>query len=197
MIFGGLDLSIYKKKTAICFIKRKEKFEIFFVKENLSDSQIIRFVKKFKPVYFSIDAPLVWREFKDRKEDKILRRFFYEKKVKVKPGILPFYTKSMIELSRRGRRIYLKLIKYTKVLETHPTASIRAIGFEENYKKNKSDFFKLIKKISDEFVNMGSIKNHNQLDSLFCALFSYYFYKKKNIFICRKRLPYGIVIKLK
>jgi len=194
LIFGGLDLSIYDEKTGICFIRKKDKFEIVFVRDRINEAEIVEYVKKFKPFYFSIDAPLTWRKIEDRKEDKVLRKYFTERKIE-RPGILPFYVKSMMKLSERGRNLYLKLKKITKVLETHPTASIRAMGFKENYKKKRSEFNLLINKIKDKFLNIDLIKNHNQLDSLFCALFSFYFYEGKNVFIVRKKLPYGIVVK--
>lgn len=193
-VFGGLDLSIYDKKTCICFIRKKSKFEIVFVKDRINEADILGYIKKFNPLYFSIDAPLTWRKIEDRREDKILRKYFNEREMKM-PGILPFYVKSMRELSEKGRNLYFKLKKFTKIIETHPTASIRAMGFKEDYKRKRQDFKLLIEKIKDNFLNIDLIKNHNQLDSLFCALFSYYFYKGENILIVRKKLPYGIVIK--
>lgn len=195
MFFGGIDLSIGDKNTSLCFIEDSKKIKIVFLKDKISEKEIIEEVKKYKPLYIAIDAPITWRKIKDRKEDKILRRYFIERKIKV-PGILPFYVKSMYKLSKRGKRIYLKLRKITEVLETHPTASLRAIGFKENYKKNKKELKKILNKLKEKIDKISLIKNHNHLDSLFCALFSLYYYKKEKIFLARKKVPYGIIREL-
>ncbi|MEN3044323.1 MAG: DUF429 domain-containing protein [Candidatus Hydrothermales bacterium] len=195
MIFGGIDLSIRDKNKAICFIENKRKPKIILLKRKVSDKEIIDLVKKYKPVFLSIDAPLKWKEFVDRKEDKILRKYLKKRKIK-NVGVLPFYVKSMMGLSKKGRYLYSKLKNITKVLETHPTASIRANGFEGNYKKNKEEFKKILKRLKYKFMNIEMIKNHNELDALFCALFSLYYFEGKNIVILRKKIPYGIIVKI-
>ncbi len=195
MLFGGIDLSISDKNTSLCFIEYSKKIKIVFLKDKISENEIIETVKKYKPLYLSIDAPLIWKKMEDRREDKSLRRYFIERKIKV-PGILPFYVKSMYEISKKGRRIYLKLRKITKVLETHPTASLRASGFIEDYKKNKRDFKMVLNKLKNKIVNINLLKNHNELDALICAIFSLYFYKKEKIFLVRKKNPYGIIKEL-
>lgn len=195
MLFGGIDLSIGDKNTSLCFIECSKKIKIVFLKHKISENEIIERVKKYKPIYLAIDAPLIWGKMEDRKEDKILRRYFIDRKIKV-PGILPFYVKSMYGLSKRGRRIYLKLRKITRVLETHPTASLRAAGFSEDYKKNKRDFKRVLNKLKNKIDNIKLLKNHNELDALICAIFSLYFYKREKIFLVRKKIPYGVVKEL-
>ncbi|MEN3046089.1 MAG: DUF429 domain-containing protein [Candidatus Hydrothermales bacterium] len=195
MIFGGIDLSTKDKNKAICFIEKKKKFSIIFLKSKVSDEEIVYLVKKFKPVSVSIDAPLKWKNFVDRKEDKILRKYLKKRKVK-NVGVIPFYVKSMIELSKKGNFLYSKLKNITRILETHPTASIRINGFEGNYKKDKEELRKILKSLKHKFTNIEIIKNHNELDALFCALFSLYYFKGKNILVLRKKIPYGILLKI-
>jgi len=101
------------------------------------NSEIISYVLVKKPDLISIDAPLSLGEGGFRNCEKLLLKAGYK--------VFPTTIKWMRELALRGMFIANTLRKQGyRVIETHPTSSLRACGFKGNI-KSKSTVISFIK----------------------------------------------------
>ena len=139
--FCGIDLAVKRPSAVGLFLD-----SIIRVKEVLKDEEIIEYCKDSEVV--AIDSPLSHSKgFRDVDKEMIKRGY------KVLP---PSWMRSLVD-----RAIRLSL-SFKKVIETHPTSSMKNVGLDWRKLSNKKDI----------------------IDAVVCSLVAY-FYHSGNIMVVR------------
>lgn len=201
MYFIGIDLAwTYKNKTGVTIFE--ERTCILSEAEVFSDEMLVEIVKKYSPCIVSIDAPLVVKNEKGgRSVDSLLMQ------TKIHKRYLKLYATSRSYMLRvfgaiRGERL-LRLSKLElgkTIFETYPTGIFLSLFpdiYDQKYKissrkslrqliENSEQLIERIKKLGFKFElsmdsqsKTGYKSREDQLDSVLCAINSFYCYQDK------------------
>lgn len=166
----GLDLSSREcKKSGYALLSTS--FKIIDLGVFHFNSEILQYVATHKPNLVSIDAPLSLSKCGFRNcERMMLRRGF---------RLYPTNIEWMKKLTERGILIADKIrMLSVKVIETHPTSSLRAAGFKGNYKSNSevADFLS-----SKWGINVPSRISRHIIDAIISAIAGIYYLNNRAI----------------
>jgi len=161
MYFIGLDLSgkCMRPSGIACINDRMEVVDATHIR---LDSEILDYIKTYKPKCVAIDAPLSMqrngRGFRDV-ERKMLRDGF---------RLYPPLSRWMKGLTLRAIRLKGDIEKLNvKVVETHSTSSLKRIGFKGTRKPH--DILNFVREKFNLKVNM-IVNSIHVVDAIICAL---------------------------
>lgn len=141
----GIDLAgKTTNPTGICLLNN----DTLDFKTVFSDEQILEILSIFKPDIIAIDAPIMSGKPRNRKADKLLKKY------KALSPSMP----TMKSLTIRGSKLATKLVSQFKVIEVFPTATAKILRiYSKNYRK-------IVSKLE---IN---VKNKHELDAYLCCL---------------------------
>lgn len=142
----GVDLAADEKNPTGIAELEEDKVKTFTI---MKDSEIIDFIKRFKPNVVVIDAPLTTSEKPFRPAEREMQQLGFK--------LLPLNIPSMKKLSERGRHLKYIIKRFCEVIETHPNSAKKILGIKDA---------KELKKVRI----MNIIKNEHEKDAIICAV---------------------------
>ena len=164
----GLDLSSREcKESGYALLSLN--LEIIDLGKFHYNSEILNFITTQHPDLVSIDAPLSFGDKGFRKCEKLMLKSGFR--------VYPTSIKWMSNLTKRGIYIANKIRRLgIRVIETHPTSSLRAAGFKGNYKSN-NEVIQFISKRWNLKVKTGT--SRHIVDAVIAAISGIYYLRNK------------------
>ncbi len=183
LVFAGIDVG--GSRNTHLWLAFKNGVSLSFERVNFSGGieGMVSSLLSYHVVSCAIDAPLSYdiaSETGDRSSDRKLRRLLEEKGIN--PNIV-MPLNSMMAVPLRGQVISKVLRGFVGALiETHPTASLRLMGIEDDYKGREigRELLQRFKRKAEslsglEVRGLDEVKSDGDLDAAVCSLTAFLF----------------------